>query len=547
MYELLHINNNANTVVHYPSNNQNDPHLNKIDLAEELSSVGSLTYNIYPNNPGYANITELRTRAKVLDVRDNSIKFVGRVLSISEKMESSGEIYKQVVCEDALSYLNDTKQRGSTYTDQTATGFITQLLNDHNSKVDDTRKIYPGNIDISGTVTHTNEYKSTLAELLAVANEIGGYIRVRETNGLLYLDWLNSFANNTLSIELGINMKEMVREKDVTSFGSRIIPLGANNLTIESVNGGLDYIDDASAVNTYGVIEKTVEYTDIEDATELRNKCLADLSDYTQPTYTLEVGALDLSFLTNNKANQFYLGVKLHIVNSYMGVDAEYSITKVKTDLLKPYDSTLTISNKSTLSSTINDIRSETIQNDGVYNNVQIGRTYGIRAVRNDQKVITTINATDGISIENNKEKIFYVDLNGNLVAVNIEAKGGTFRNITVRTGNFTNIVVEDGLTIEDGDTSCEINSEGIMLTGPNGKEANIQILDDGQYSGTYIRDDLYVEDVLRVFGEGKFESKVMCYDDLEVEGDVYVNGGDLLEDYINDLIKKYSKDKGWE
>ena len=547
MYELLHINNNANTVVHYPSNNQNDPHLNKIDLAEELSSVGSLTYNIYPNNPGYANITELRTRAKVLDVRDNSIKFIGRVLSISEKMESSGEIYKQVVCEDALSYLNDTKQRGSTYTDQTATGFITQILNDHNSKVDDTRKIYPGNIDISGTVTHTNEYKSTLAELLAVVNEIGGYIRVRETNGLLYLDWLNSFANNTLSIELGINMKEMVREKDVTSFGSRIIPLGANNLTIESVNGGLDYIDDASAVNTYGVIEKTVEYTDIEDATELRNKCLADLSDYTQPTYTLEVGALDLSFLTNNKANQFYLGVKLHIVNSYMGVDAEYSITKVKTDLLKPYDSTLTISNKSTLSSTINDIRSETIQNDGVYNNVQIGRTYGIRAVRNDQKVITTINATDGISIENNKEKIFYVDLNGNLVAVNIEAKGGTFRNITVRTGNFTNIVVEDGLTIEDGDTSCEINSEGIMLTGPNGKEANIQILDDGQYSGTYIRDDLYVEDVLRVFGEGKFESKVMCYDDLEVEGDVYVNGGDLLEDYINDLIKKYSKDKGWE
>ena len=547
MYELLHINNNVNTVVHYPSNNQNDPHLNKIDLAEELSSVGSLTYNIYPNNPGYANITELRTRVKALDVRDNSIKFVGRVLSISEKMESSGEIYKQVVCEDSLSYLNDTKQRGSTYTDQTATGFITQILNDHNSKVDDTRKIYPGNIDISGTVTHTNEYKSTLAELLAVVNEIGGYIRVRETNGLLYLDWLNSFANNTLSIELGINMKEMVREKDVTSFGSRIIPLGANNLTIESVNGGLDYIDDASAVNTYGVIEKTVEYTDIEDATELRNKCLTDLSNYTQPTYTLEVGALDLSFLTNNKANQFYLGVKLHIVNSYMGVDAEYSITKVKTDLLKPYDSTLTISNKSTLSSTINDIRSETIQNDGVYNNVQIGRTYGIRAVRNDQKVVTTINATDGISIENNKEKIFYVDLNGNLVAVNIEAKGGTFRNITVRTGNFTNIVVEDGLTIEDGDTSCEINSEGIMLTGPNGKEANIQILDDGQYSGTYIRDDLYVEDVLRVFGEGKFESKVMCYDDLEVEGDLYVNGGDLLEDYINDLIKKYSKDKGWE
>ena len=40
------------------------------------------------------------------------------------------------------------------------------------------------------------------------------------------------------------------------------------------------------------------------------------------------------------------------------------------------------------------------------------------------------------------------------------------------------------------------------------GKTAKIEILDDGTYSGTYVRDDLYVEDVLRVFGMAKFEKE---------------------------------------
>ena len=48
-------------------------------------------------------------------------------------------------------------------------------------------------------------------------------------------------------------MKDMVISKDITSFGTRIIPLGANNLTITSVNGGLDYIDDTLTKNVYGV------------------------------------------------------------------------------------------------------------------------------------------------------------------------------------------------------------------------------------------------------------------------------------------------------
>lgn len=84
----------------------------------------------------------------------------------------------------------------------------------------------------------------------------------------------------------------------------------------------------------------------------------------------------------------------------------------------------------------------------------------------------------------------------------------------------------DGGFVVEDDDTSCEIGSKGITLTGENGSEAKIQILDDGTYSGTYIRDDLYVEDVLRVFGKAKFE------------GGISVDGEDL-EDIILRIIEE--------
>ncbi|MDV7403083.1 phage tail protein, partial [Arthrospira platensis SPKY1] len=97
----------------------------------------------------------------------------------------------------------------------------------------------------------------------------------------------------------------------------------------------------------------------------------------------LKTNALDLSYITGDKAEQFILGTYLHLINQLMGVDDTYSITEISLDLIQPYNPTLTISNKSvTMTNTINDLRQTTIQNDGVYNNVQIGSSFGIRAVR---------------------------------------------------------------------------------------------------------------------------------------------------------------------
>lgn len=445
MYEVKLINSGVETTIHYPVVDQEAPHLNKLPLKEGLSLVDSLSFILYVNKAGYNEVFELTTKVKVIDVRDNSIRFTGRVLDINERMDSNGLFYKEITCEGALSYLNDTRQRNNSFITTNPTDFLTQILAIHNAKVDSSRQIQVSNVDVIGGVAHTCNFKTTYEEILAVKEKIGGNIRLRETGGILYLDWLQSFSSSTIDVTLGVNMKDMVKEKDVTSFGTRIIPLGANNLTIESINNGIDYIEDAAAKAIYGVIEKPVEYTDITDATVLYNTCLADLSNYTQPTYSLQCNALDLSYITSITANQFALGSKLHINNPVMAIDDVYTVVTTDLDLLKPYNPTLTIENNSIkLTTTLSNLRKSSVQNNGVYNNVQIGDSFGIRAVRNDGKVTTTINATEGISIENNNFKVFYVDENGKLVAVDITAEGGVFNDITAEGGVFNNIKTDN-------------------------------------------------------------------------------------------------------
>jgi phage minor structural protein len=436
VYKVTIINNGIATVIHYPISDYSVPHLDNLPLKEALSTVDSLSFNIYTNNPGYSLLFELTTKIKVIDTRDNSVRFTGRVLDVNERMDGKGLFYKEVLCEGALSYLNDSKQRVNAFANENVTSFLTQILAIHNGKVDSGKQIQIGNIDVVGSVAYSCNFETTLAAILAVKEKLGGDIRVREEIGILYFDWLQSFSINTVDVTLGTNMKDMIKGKDVTSLGTRIIPLGANNLTISSVNDELDYIEDGIAKNVYGVIEKTVEYKDITNATELYNTCLADLNKYTQPLFLLESSTLDLSYLTGNESEQFILGTDMHIVNPVMAIDAIYKVVQIDLDLLKPYDPKLTIANfPIKLSTSINDLRKNTISNNGVYNNVQIGDAFGIRAVRSDSKVITTINATEGISIENENKKVFYVDTNGNLVAVdisaeNMKAEGGTFKNI---------------------------------------------------------------------------------------------------------------------
>ncbi|WP_186430877.1 phage tail spike protein [Clostridium sp. BSD9I1] len=532
MYQVSVFNGEVETIIHYPTADTEVSHLNKLDLKEGLSLVDSLSFSLYPNNPGYDKVFELTTKVKVIDSRDNSIRFTGRVLSINEKMDSGGVFCKEILCEGGLSYLNDTKTRSETFLGSPS-DFTQWILNKHNTKVEDAKKIQVGNIDVIGSVAYTCDFKSTLETLLEAKEKLGGDIRVRETNGLLYLDWLQSFYNNTTEITLGLNMKEMIKHKDITSLGTRIIPLGANNLTIADINNGIDYIEDINAETVYGVLEKAVEYREITDPIELYNKALEDLPNHTQPLYLLESGALDLSFITGNKAEQFVLGANLHVFNLIMAVDNVYKVVALDLDLLKPYDPKLTIANFPVkLTNTINDLRKTSVQNNGVYNSVQVGDAFGIRAVRSDGKVITTLNAIEGISIENGNIKVFYVDENGTLRAVK-----GIFDDITannmianeMRTSNTSSYII-----LHDQYMDFFKNGNLVMQLGFEPTNAFPSVLlynNEGQSNGIAITGS----GELAALGAMSFDSPVNFYSTAKIGGDSIATR-DWVMNYVSSM-----------
>ena len=538
MYQVEFINNNVATIVHYPSSRNDDPHLQGISLKESLSTFSTLDFTIFINNPGYSILTEFKTKVKVTNLKDKTVRFIGRVYSIKESMNESGLVSKQVNCEGAMAYLNDTLQRYNTYTATKASDMLNKVLTFHNNHVESDKRIYVGRVDVTSQngFTHTCDFKNTYNELLEIRNNYGGELDVRlENDGKLYMDWILTPAPNAVEVMLGVNMKNMIIDKDMSQMGTRIVPLGANNLTISSINSGKDYIEDTNARNIYGIIEFPVSYSDIEDAKTLFNTASKEYKKYTQPGYQLSVTALDLAHITGRDVETFTKGTLLHIVNPLFGVDDIYQITDLSMNLETYYAPTLTISNSAfSYIQTQTQTAATSLKNNGVYNHVQIGDDYGIRCVRSDDKNVIEINALEGISISKEGDKVLFADTDGNLVVINVKAQGGEFDKITCT----------NGLTITDQTTQAIVNADGFKMIGPNGKLCHIGIIDTDSEHGTYIYNSLYVEQNIRLSGalyaNMGIVAKEFCVFEDEVWFDGNVNiGNKSLKEYIKSVVSE--------
>lgn len=417
VYKITLINGDIQTVIHYP-----DPEAPKIidpKLNMKRSQAGSLSFNLYPNNPGYDLIHRFTTKVKVTDIRDNTDIFTGRVLTSVNEMADGGLVTKEVVCEGAMNYLNDTRVGSEIYEDKTPQEIITEFLNAHNnSGVEDYKKVYPGTINVEDWLFFTSDFETTLEAIQKyVYNENKGTLLYRTENGVNYLDYLSTPPQDKIvEVNLGENLKSLSVD-DSSVFGTRIIPVGANGLTIENVNDGKNYLEDPVARSKYGVIYQKADYSDIEDDEQLKTECEADLSQYTQPTGSLEMSALDLSTLSGIPMDSIDISTSVHIVCPLLGVDDIYKVVGMDVDLTQPWNPSLTLSNKpSSIESSINDIQSDNITRMATYGGVQLGYRFGIRVVSHDKSVEILINGQEGFRITKDGVQKFYIDTDGNLV-----------------------------------------------------------------------------------------------------------------------------------
>lgn len=318
----------------------------------ELNKTGSFDFTLYPSHPRYGLIQKLKSIITIY--QDDYLLFRGRVLDEETGFYNA----KAVTCEGELAFLLDSIQRPYDFSGS-ITDFLSMLITNHNAQVDEEKRFALGKV----TVTDPNDYivRSDIDYVSTwdVINKklldlLGGFLFVRHEDGQSIIDYLS--APSLLSpqkITFGKNLLDLKRIRKGGDIATVVIPLGAKlkndegqdtdkRLTIEAVNGGVDFVLDADAISQFGTIVKTVSFEDVTDAENLKTKGQAHLAGLVKSLETIELTAADLATVGGD-ISSFHIGTQVRVDSEPHGIDQLFTVSKLSIKLLDPAANKLTL------------------------------------------------------------------------------------------------------------------------------------------------------------------------------------------------------------
>ena len=312
-------------------------------LTLDISTNGELSFVLPPGNH---MIDAIRRRKSVVTVhQDGEEIFRGQVLDDhTDKFKQ-----KSVYCEGIRSYLNDSEAAPYQYKG-TPRGLLAKLIAEHNEQVEAEKHFVLGNITIDRAdealecenVAYWETFREIEEKLLGA---YGGYLRVRVEGGVYYIDWLKECGKkNQQKIRFSVNLIDIKDKNDSAEIFTILRPLGASIIgedgvygapvTIASVNGGRDYIEDAEAIAKYGRIWHTQPWSHIEDPAKLLQKA-REYMKIGAELRTITLQAIDMHFL-DGSIQAIHAGDTVHIISAPHGVDIEKVCSRMEIDLLEP-------------------------------------------------------------------------------------------------------------------------------------------------------------------------------------------------------------------
>lgn len=308
-------------------------------VTKAKNKAGSFTFKIPPTNPLYGSLKKLKSIISVY--KDDNIFWKGRVL---DERKDFNKI-KEVTCEGELAFLNDVIIAPYDYSEKgmTINEFFQYVMDLYAKNCSGYRKIQPGyvyNVDSDTRIypiskTYENVLSTLSSKLIGV---VGGVLVFRYQNGVSYLDYYGHISDVIRQkIEFGKNLINLEEYVDATDVYTYLIPLGkqddaGNYLDISSVNSGLNYIYSKTGLELYGKITKTVEYTDIEDATLLKQKAEAVLADAIKEATTITIKAVDLRVLDVD-TDTIDVNCLVNVVSPPHGINSNFECTEITFDL----------------------------------------------------------------------------------------------------------------------------------------------------------------------------------------------------------------------
>lgn len=327
-----------------------DTVISNTNLSLEVNKAGSFDFTIYPSNELYTQIKKLKSIVEVYQY--NVLLFRGRVLNDTMRFDKS----KDIICEGDLAYFNDSIIRPYAFTG-TIEDYLQMMIDSHNTQVEADKQFTLGNVTVTDPndyiIRSNSNYVKTWEEIKnKLLDNLGGYILVRRASGVNYIDYLlDSPYMSTQHIELGENLLDVIKETRADDIVTALIPLGANlkdeegnetdeRLTIESVNGGVDFIHDVDAVAKYGYIFDTITYYNVTLASNLLTKAQQDLAIRVNLGVSVELKAIDLSLIEN--VDEIRVFEYVQVTSQPHDIDTMALITKLSIDILNPQNNTFT-------------------------------------------------------------------------------------------------------------------------------------------------------------------------------------------------------------
>ena len=355
-------------VIHSPYSRKGNKILSGT-ITQAQNAINEFTFTMPMQNSLYQKLVPFQSIIQVVNLYDDEIEFEGRVLTISNKMTSTGFV-QEVVCEDFLSFFHDSAQSFRKLQNTGAKAYLREILNQHNSQVEDYKRIHLGTVSVNSKTDKPWRYLGYEPTWDAIRERIianiGGYLTLRRESDAFYLDWTSSIGENQDSpIQLSRNIKSASREISFDGIATQIMPIGAdenNNqnenkeeqgsdvtrkqIDISSVNGGKIWLEDVELVAKFGIIRKPVIWTEIDNAQVLKNRGLQYLKNQKIALAKWTVSAVE-RYLIDSRYVKFKIGNTHPILNAPLSGIERLQIIEKKIDILNPQSVDMVIGSKS--------------------------------------------------------------------------------------------------------------------------------------------------------------------------------------------------------
>ena len=448
----------------------------------EVGKTDTFEFSIAKTHENYGILKRYETDIKVTK-NNTEVLFNGRVIEESADFQMTATY----ICLGEKDYLNDSIIPPYEHTG-TISQYIDHILDIHNSQVEDKKKIYPGNIEVTAPdeniLRSSYEYPNALSELEKKLTEVyGGYLKTRRADGKIYLDYVYRYGNaNIQPVRYGLNML------DCTKNGSgqiitRLIPLGAQmedsenseRLTISSINNGKIYIENETLKGKYGIITGKQEWDSVTDPAILKQKGDEYLEAQILPE-SFTIKALDAS-LYEVDFPSLGLGCMTKTISKYHNLEKEYLLISKTVNLTEPENDQVELGEEEVKKSLTGSVVTNQKENETKIEQVQVSAN---NKINNTAKTITgakggyvVLDTYDdsGKLVEpwqilimdkpEKKDAVNVIRMNQNGIGFSTDGYDGTYRNAWTIDGTLSADFIRTGNLVLGGSV---FNKDGAII-----------------------------------------------------------------------------------